>query len=54
MVNKGLSVILISHKLNEILSVSNRIIVLRNGKLVGNVKTKDAKKNDLANFVLIF
>ena len=52
MVNRGLSVILISHKLNEILSVSNRIIVLRNGKLVGNVKTKDAKKNDLASMIV--
>ena len=52
MVKKGLSVILISHKLNEILSVSDRIVVLRNGKLVGNVKTKNAKKNDLARMIV--
>ena len=39
MVDKGLSVILISHKLNEVLSISNRIIVLRDGKKVGEKKT---------------
>ena len=52
MVNLGLSVILISHKLNEILSVSDRIIVLRNGKLVGQSKTSEASRNTLAKMIV--
>ena len=44
MVKTGLSVILISHKLNEILSISDRILVLRNGISVGEVKTKTANR----------
>ena len=35
MVKAGLSIMFISHKLNEILEISDRIVVLRHGKLVG-------------------
>ena len=52
MVKEGLSVILISHKLNEILSVTDRIIVLRNGRVVGKVITKDAKRTDIAEMIV--
>ena len=52
MVSLGLSVILISHKLNEILSVSDRIIVLRNGKVVGQTKTSGANRNTLAKMIV--
>ena len=52
MVKKGLSVILISHKLNEILSVSDRIVVLRHGTLVGKVDTKKADRKKLAEMIV--
>ena len=52
MVKKGLSVILISHKLNEILSVSDRIIVLRHGRLVGEANTKKADRKQLAEMIV--
>ena len=52
MVRKGLSVILISHKLNEILSVSDKIIVLRNGHVVGTVATKNADRGKLAEMIV--
>ena len=52
MVNSGLSVILISHKLNEILSVSDRILVLRHGTAVGEVKTKTANRKKLAEMIV--
>ena len=48
MVKNGLSVILISHKLNEILAVSDRIVVLRHGKLVGEVITSEANRTEIA------
>ena len=52
MVNQGLSVILISHKLNEVLSVSDRIIVLRNGKKVGEKKTANADYKSIASMIV--
>ena len=52
MVSKGLSVILISHKHNEILSVSDRIVVLRQGRSVGEVCTKNADRKKLAEMIV--
>ena len=52
MVKAGLSIMFISHKLNEILEISDRIAVLRHGKLVGEVATKDATKESLAEMMV--
>ena len=52
MVNAGLSIMFISHKLNEILEISDRIVVLRHGKLVGEVVTKNASKESLAEMMV--
>jgi len=42
--NKGLSVIVISSEIEEIIDVSDRIIVMNNGKIKGFLKSEDAKK----------
>ena len=52
MIETGLSVILISHKLNEILAVSDRIIVLRNGSSVGEIDTNSAKREKIAEMIV--
>jgi len=52
MVETGLSVILISHKLNEILAVSDRIIVLRNGSSVGEIDTHSADRKKIAEMIV--
>lgn len=44
----GLSIVFISHKLNEVMTICDRITVLRNGNLVGTVEKKDTNKKDLA------
>jgi len=44
----GLAIIFISHKLHEILAVSDRVAVLRGGKLVGVVQTAEADRRQLA------
>lgn len=49
---KGLAVILISHKLNEVLAVSDRIAVLRRGALVGLLPAKDADRAQLAEMMV--
>jgi simple sugar transport system ATP-binding protein len=48
LVAKGLSIIFISHKLAEVMAVSDRVLVLRGGKLVGERPTAGATRTELA------
>ncbi|MGI9371579.1 MAG: ABC transporter ATP-binding protein [Hyphomicrobiales bacterium] len=48
----GLAVIFISHKLHEILAVSDRVAVLRRGAIVGTVETSDADRSLLAEMMV--
>jgi simple sugar transport system ATP-binding protein len=47
-VDAGLAVIFISHKLDEVLAVADRIAVLRDGRLVADVARAHTDKNELA------
>ena len=49
---EGKSILFISHKLNEIMAVSDRVTVLRKGKYVGTVDTKDVDKQQLSNMMV--
>ena len=49
---EGKSILFISHKLNEIMEVSDRVTVLRKGKYVGTVNTKDTNKQELSNMMV--
>lgn len=44
---KGVSVIFISHRLDEVLNISDRIYVFKDGENVGDIKTKDANSEML-------
>ena len=48
LVGEGLSIIFISHKLNEVMAVSDRVLVLRAGKLVGERATASTTRQELA------
>jgi len=48
LVAQGLSIIFISHKLNEVMAVSDRVLVLRSGKLAGERVTADTNRAELA------
>lgn len=52
MTRDGLAVIFISHKLREVLAFSNRIAVLRHGKLVGEIATADADERTIARMMV--
>jgi general nucleoside transport system ATP-binding protein len=52
LVADGLSVIFISHKLNEVLRVSDRIAVLRGGKLVATLDSARAAPAQLAELMV--
>ena len=48
LVAQGLSIIFISHKLNEVMAVSDRVLVLRAGRLVGERATQGSSRAELA------
>ena len=48
----GLSVIFISHKLYEVMTVCDRITVLRDGRLVGTVEKSQTNQTDLARMMV--
>ena len=49
---EGKSILFISHKLNEIMQVSDRVSVLRKGKYIGTVETKNTNKQELSNMMV--
>lgn len=52
MAQQGRSVIIISHKLHEVMTVSDRVTVLRDGKEVGTVKTPETSPEELARLMV--
>jgi simple sugar transport system ATP-binding protein len=49
---EGRSVIFISHKLGEVVDITDRITVIRDGHVVGTVPTKDATTRELARMMV--
>ncbi len=49
---KGVAIIYISHRLKEIFEITDRVTVLRDGKKVGTLKTKDSDANKLVKMMV--
>ena len=49
---EGKSILFISHKLNEIMAVADRVTVLRKGKYIGTVNTSETDKQSLSNMMV--
>jgi len=49
---KGVAIIYISHRLKEIFEITDRVTVLRDGKRVGTLKTKDTDSNKLVEMMV--
>ena len=49
---EGKSLLFISHKLNEIMEVADRVTVLRKGRYIGTVNTADTDKQQLSNMMV--
>ncbi|MBQ8562441.1 MAG: ABC transporter ATP-binding protein [Firmicutes bacterium] len=49
---EGKSILFITHKLNEIMAVADRVTVLHKGKYVGTVNTKDVTKQQLSTMMV--
>ena len=50
--SEGKSILFITHKLNEIMAISDRCTVLRKGKCIGTVDIKDTTKEELSNMMV--
>jgi general nucleoside transport system ATP-binding protein len=48
----GLSVVLITHKLEEIMDIADRIIVMRDGRVVGETRPADTDQRGLARMMV--
>lgn len=48
----GKTVIIITHKLQEVLDLSNRVSVMRQGRMVGTLETKNANEQILAEMMV--
>jgi simple sugar transport system ATP-binding protein len=49
---QGKTVVIITHKLEEVLAISDNVTVMRDGKVVGNVKTAETNAKDLARMIV--
>lgn len=49
---EGKSILFISHKLNEIMEVADRVTVLRRGKLIGTVNVRDTTPEQLSSMMV--
>ncbi len=52
MKEQGKTIIIITHKLDEVLAISDEVTVMRDGKAVGQVKTSETSAKDLARMIV--
>jgi len=52
MVKEGHSLVFISHKLNEVMAISDRVTVLRNGRVVGTRPTGEVTRAELVRMMV--
>ena len=52
MKEKGCSIVIITHKLNEVMEISDRVTVLRKGRSVGTVNTDEVKVSTLREMMV--
>ncbi|MCF0242256.1 MAG: ABC transporter ATP-binding protein, partial [Treponema sp.] len=52
MKSDGCTIIIITHKLHEVMSISDRVAVLRKGEYAGILKTKDCNPSELTNLMV--
>lgn len=50
--NRGSSIIIITHKLQEVMAISDSVTVIKHGKVVGNMLTKDTSDKQIARLMV--
>jgi simple sugar transport system ATP-binding protein len=50
--NQGYTIVFISHKLNEIMEITDRLTIMRNGRSMGVYYTKDVTKEEISRLMV--
>jgi ABC-type sugar transport system ATPase subunit len=50
--DEGIAVILISHRLNDVMEVTDRIVVLRQGRIEADLQTKKTQMREVVGFIV--
>ncbi|MFC0470961.1 sugar ABC transporter ATP-binding protein [Halalkalibacter kiskunsagensis] len=50
--NKGVSILYISHRMEEIFRICDKVTVLRDGEYVGTIETKDSNENNIVSMMV--
>lgn len=50
--DRGHTIVFISHKLNEVKEISDRVTIMRSAKQVGTYQTSDVSKEDISNLMV--
>ena len=48
----GKTIVIITHKLNEVMEISDKVVVLRKGEYIGTVDTKSTNEKELTNMMV--
>ncbi len=51
--SEGIGIFLISHDLHDVFDLSDRVSVMKNGKLVGTVRTSDVTKDEVLGMIIL-
>jgi D-xylose transport system ATP-binding protein len=51
--NEGIGIFLISHDLHDVFDLSDRVSVLKNGRLIGTRRTKDVTKDEVLGMIIM-
>ena len=51
--SEGIGIFLISHDLHDVFDLSDRVSVIKNGKLIGNRQTKDVTKDEVLGMIIM-
>ena len=51
LVKRGLGLIVISHNLDQVMRISQRIWVMRNGRVIGGLRTADATREQIVSMI---
>ncbi len=49
---RGVTVLYITHKLSEVMEIADRFTVLRDGRIVGTLETREATENDIVRMMV--
>ena len=51
--SEGIGIFLISHDIHDVFDLSDRLTVMKNGKLVGTVRTEDVTKDEVLAMIIL-